>query len=509
MEPIGLTVGVIGLAGVFSVCLDVIEKVDSYKDYGVESRSIVALFEGYKYLFKKWAQDVGINNPESNNNHYNQLDNAETKLRVHREAFLDWISPDFSSGMAKFLWIHGPAGHGKTILCARVVQYLSSILESPLAYYFCSSDSETRRDPSNIVRSWVSQVISCNRDAFELACVKWEAKGGRNASQTDIIDLFKTIIQCIPNCTFVVDGLDECAWAKEKWKSNYDDSPLGFFESVKEAVANTTTRILILSRDEPEIRYGFRTVLANDSSQGLNEYKIRTDDVRPDAMLFSRSIVNKKLANKSETLKHELSQRIAGRCKGMFLWVKMLEEELRSGKNKKQLQETIDQAPTALDHLYDRNWEKVLHLPEKDRARALSILRWATFALRPLTILEITEALLIVDNDSEDLSVDEWPDTIDEDYVNSEILGLCGSLIETQKAVAKQDLGLMTIHLAHFSVRQYILCNMPAQGRLLMVNERLHASSEAFQSNELAKLCLCYLKFRSLERKLGVMEKVV
>jgi len=82
MEPIGFAAGVIGLAGLFSVCLDVIDKVDSYKDYGVESRSIVALFKGYKYLFTKWAQDVGINNPKPDNNYHNQLDNPETKLRV-------------------------------------------------------------------------------------------------------------------------------------------------------------------------------------------------------------------------------------------------------------------------------------------------------------------------------------------------------------------------------------------------------------------------------------------
>ena len=88
-------------------------------------------------------------------------------------------------------------------------------------------------------------------------------------------------------------------------------------------------------------------------------------------------------------------------------------------------------------------------------------------------------AVLIVDDDScEDLSVDELPDAVDEDYISSEILGPCGSLLETQKTAPTQDLGSMTIHLAHFSVRQYIICNMPAQGRMLMVNERLHASSE-------------------------------
>ena len=127
----------------------------------------------------------------------------------------------------------------------------------------------------------------------------------------------------------------------------------------------------------------------------------------------------------------------------------------------------------------------------------MSILRWVAFALRPLTIVEITEALLIVDN-CEDLSVDELPDAIDEDYVSSEILGLCGSLLETRKVAPKQDLGSMTIHLAHFSVKQYILCNMPAQGGLLMVNERLRASNETFQSNVLAKLCLRYLNFQNV-----------
>jgi hypothetical protein len=69
----------------------------------------------------------------------------------------------------------------------------------------------------------MSQVISHSRDAFELACGRWETKDGRNASQADIIELFRTIVQQIPNCTFVVDGLDECAWAEEKWKSNNND----------------------------------------------------------------------------------------------------------------------------------------------------------------------------------------------------------------------------------------------------------------------------------------------
>jgi hypothetical protein len=101
---------------------------------------------------------------------------------------------------------------------------------------------------------------------------------------------------------------------------------------------------------------------------------------------------------------------------------------------------------------------KISHLLDKDKLCTLSILQWAVFALCPLTILEITKALLIVNNNSEDLLVDELPDTINEDYINSEILGLCGSLLETPKVVSKQDLGSMILHLAHFYFRPCRRC---------------------------------------------------
>jgi ankyrin repeat protein len=134
-----------------------------------------------------------------------------------------------------------------------------------------------------------------------------------------------------------------------------------------------------------------------------------------------------------------------------------------------------------------------------NRRRAFSILRWAAFALRPLTILEITEALLIVDDDDcEDLSVDELPDTIDEEYIKSGILDLCGSFLKSQITATDGELSSMMIRLAHFSVKQYILCKMPVQDGLLILNEQLRLSNEANQSNILAILCLRYLNYKSV-----------
>lgn len=68
MEPISFTAGIVGLVGLFSVCLDVIDKVDSYKEFGLESRSVVAQFKADKHLFANWAQDVGIHKSKLKNN---------------------------------------------------------------------------------------------------------------------------------------------------------------------------------------------------------------------------------------------------------------------------------------------------------------------------------------------------------------------------------------------------------------------------------------------------------
>ncbi|KAI1264016.1 hypothetical protein F5Y18DRAFT_392257 [Xylariaceae sp. FL1019] len=74
MEPVGLTVGIIGLAGLFSTCLDVVERWDSYKDFGVESEALVARFEADRALFRRWGQSIGIDRGTQGHGHHEALD---------------------------------------------------------------------------------------------------------------------------------------------------------------------------------------------------------------------------------------------------------------------------------------------------------------------------------------------------------------------------------------------------------------------------------------------------
>lgn len=171
----------------------------------------------------------------------------------------------------------------------------------------------------------------------------------------------------------------------------------------------------------------------------------------------------------------------------------MQESVLRKGRNKKQLENDIDKTPAGLNDLYNWNWEKISTLRSEEKTRAISLLRWAAFSLRPLTVYEITKAVLIRD-DYDNLSINNMPDTIDNDYIESEILGLCGSLIEVRGTSPRS----MVIKLAHFSVKQFLLGKITSQDGGIVLNESMRRSNEAGENIRLAKLCLRYISFQQV-----------
>jgi hypothetical protein len=87
MDPLSLTFGVagiVGLAGLYNTCLDVIDRVHSYKEFGIESRSIIAQFEADKLLFQKWGKNVGFDKNVLSDKHHRYLRDPQTISSVER-----------------------------------------------------------------------------------------------------------------------------------------------------------------------------------------------------------------------------------------------------------------------------------------------------------------------------------------------------------------------------------------------------------------------------------------
>jgi hypothetical protein len=138
--------------------------------------------------------------------------------------------------------------------------------------------------------------------------------------------------------------------------SHNSSSVARFLEDVKSATTQAT-RVLVVSRAEPEIRQALR---AGDPGR-LSEYQITPEDVRHDTTVFSRSIIDRKLPNKKDDERADLSKTMTGRCEGQFLWLKMQEESIESDMNLRHIQRLLERTPLELGHSYQRNWDKIEH----------------------------------------------------------------------------------------------------------------------------------------------------
>jgi hypothetical protein len=82
METAGLIVGVVGLAGLFSSCLEAVERVQSYMTFGSDSQALHAQFRATKARFERWGPAVGIKQGRLLDTHHSALDSQEIKTAV-------------------------------------------------------------------------------------------------------------------------------------------------------------------------------------------------------------------------------------------------------------------------------------------------------------------------------------------------------------------------------------------------------------------------------------------
>jgi Prion-inhibition and propagation len=82
MEVAGLAIGVAGIAGLSSACVDALERIDSYRKFGIEANIVLTRFEIDKLLLKRWGIYVGIDKGRVVGPHHSCLDDEETQQVV-------------------------------------------------------------------------------------------------------------------------------------------------------------------------------------------------------------------------------------------------------------------------------------------------------------------------------------------------------------------------------------------------------------------------------------------
>ncbi|KAL2863969.1 ankyrin repeat-containing domain protein [Aspergillus lucknowensis] len=395
-----------------------------------------------------------------------------------------WLSNQHTN-TSKVLWIHGPAGFGKSVLCAYIIKSLRGSRRSHVYYFFCSGETEAQRDPISIIRSWIHQSIHHDESVLAAVLHYVDSSEGSKATLSDLWHLLQMVMSRNPNAVFIVDGFDECprtTTARIDLHRNRGDILHELIEVTTKA--NAATRLLVVSREEGDIKSELRSYGPHPPGIELYELAISKDDVAPDVGRFAKHIVSEKLTKNPDQFHQDLAGQIALKSDGMFLWIRLQSQKLRPRKGKRQLLRTVDEMPTDLVRIYERNWNDIQNFPDYDRQRAEAVLRWVTFAERPLTIAELSEAVAVLDNNEDGPQFDELPSPFDGEYVDSEILGLCGPFLELRAAgpdEAKWE--FQTVHLIHFSAVEFLLGQHPGGP----------FSDHMLQHHHLTQNCLKYL----------------
>ena len=503
---------------------------------------------------------------------------------LRREEFQDWLNPEESSGVAKILWLHGKPGTGKTILSARIAEYLLGDRSRLFAFFFCFYGNDLKRDCNSIIKAWIAQIVKQDFDACNIALAVHREKEGNFANRFELWLIFRKINALARRQYYLIDGFDECDRNDDTFpKHGLVDAKTRFLTELIEAIDGTGTRVVIMSRPDAEVRDQMQAQMQRPGVTEFDwaDYSITSDDTSADLKCFAQSMMNFRIPNRCVSripltlsqlilgarkifestnlacishmavvyciltsdhnvgcdadlrtlyrdldLRQELAAEAADKADGMFLWIKLLYSQLSRSKSPPRLRKIITDTPSGLDQAYERDILNILGLEYEERVRAIAILRWTLFALRPLTIRQLSEALLVElrddDDDSEDermsrfgyggqsnsddnetdeendhgsastfLPLDEVPNFSEDDSFGNEFLKACGSLIELRggDSFKAED---RTIHFVHFSVQEYLLkstnINLPSLSELKF-------SDRSYSHGRLAQVYLQYLLY--------------
>ena len=353
-------------------------------------------------------------------------------------------------------------------------------LRLPLVYCFSSSHAQNADGLSRVIRTWLTQLVRLDKSAFEVAWTFSQGRNTRRASTEDVWTLLSKAIVQLQECVLMLDGLDEF--------QSLDDQRKIFLSRLKRCLQSTTTSALITSRTEFDINSELRPSVPETDKYRILECKISEDTVKEDIDAFASSIVDRRLPGKGDSLRRELSARMAERCQGQFLWLKLQQSQLRDSKTPKILRKSIEVMPQGLHSSYEHSWNSIQTLEEPDRSRTIDTLRWLTFALQPLTVQELTEAMGInPDVVSGGYSEDDVPDDIDDEYIDGEIKQLCGSLVEVQ---GHDDPRSRLVRLVHASVSDFLSSQLPPPFPEIAPTRSALISA---QHSILAACCICFL----------------
>lgn len=360
---------------------------------------------------------------------YREDDTCEWLLK--NTDFSNWLDLDHGQ---KYLWLKGKPGSGKTTIATFILEKVKFPPDSLVLSCLCSQafDLPASEFCTIVFRTFIGQILRKN-PGFVPHVYEDFVKKAEVSTLRVLAPLLRTLLTSLPSAFIVLDGLDEC---NQEAQSLFIKK-LDFVISAQKdsnSVSTPDVKILISSRDVKTIPNRLRRGLVVSLTK-------EAEHVSKDIGLYTtRKISELKDRFSSEQVK-DIVEKIVAKANGMFLWVRLVTNELLEQHSLQDLHDTILRFPSDLKGLYQMILDRIEHRSnDRQRVYICTILTCMVYTHRSLKSWELCAAI-VFSTPGQQLN--------ERTKLEKGILDLCKPLLEEHA----ND----TIAFVHFSVQEFLL----------------------------------------------------
>ena len=293
------------------------------------------------------------------------------------DIFERWVKPEPSTSRDRFLVISGTHGCGKSVLASSIVARLEKAKQHTLFFSFSSSDG-SRQTAENLIRTLLWQLLQETADKESVDTVHRLSLDGQ-PTISELWEAFGRIASTLAKPVYcVVDGIDECI--------DYNHTVSMTIMQILEKFSDL--RILLLGRphvfqahsgNSPFVAIEITSAMLSQDIEALINDEVAKSDIL--SLPEFRKNVYETLKDKSD---------------GMFLWVRLMVDDLNKSSSKSEFSERLQNLPCGLEKAYQLLF---LHLSQRldkyELRLAQKTLAFTTTSCRPLHFDELRYAFAI------------------------------------------------------------------------------------------------------------------
>ena len=325
---------------------------------------------------------------------------------------------------SRITWLNGPPASGKSVLSTYIMNHVRNMGHC-CQFYLINFGDPNKRSTAAILRSIGLQmaegILAFRREMvkFSREGVTLEKKDARYIWQKIFISVLSQMVLPTP-LYWIIDALDE------------SESPKLLLELFRSLSAfRTPIHVLITSRRTESLSLAFERMSISVPVDIIQ--KDYHADVTSDIHMYVENEL--KFMRGTEALRMKVRQSILQRADGIFLWVRLVLEEILGCHTQQAIMQTLEEVPAGMDPLYQRMELSISNNPkEADRVLAKTLLAWIVCACRPLTLEELSQAL-----------TSDFPDFLD---LKRTIQDVCGQFVMVD--------GSSRIAMVHKTARDYL-----------------------------------------------------